>query len=301
MAYKILVMGANGYIGRHVVRTLVELGHKVVASSRRAQPVDTISQYLPLDILDRSAVRSAVANCDFVFMLAGLTGTAIGFERYREFIETNEIGILNVLDALRSDGSQAKLVFPSSRLVYQGVPEALKEDAPKEFKTIYALTKFAGEIYLQLYSQYFGIRYSVFRICVPYGSLLGKELSFGTIGHFMTQARRTKRIRIYGDGSQRRSLIHIEDLAHLLVEGALNPATDNGTFNIGGPDDLSVRDIAEAVAGIYQAEVDFAPWPELDAKIESGDTVFDSSALCNLLGYRYRHTFWEWVSKEKAE
>ena len=86
---------------------------------------------------------------------------------------------------MRKAKSTAKIVFPSTRLVYKGKDEPLLENDTKEFKTIYSINKYACEQYLKMYSDVFDIRYCIFRICVPYGSLLDGVSSYGTAEFFI--------------------------------------------------------------------------------------------------------------------
>ena len=75
----------------------------------------------------------------------GKTGTITGFGNYEEFIDINEKALLNILNEYRNQHSSAKIIYPSTRLVYRGDDMPLKEDAVKEFKTIYAINKYACE------------------------------------------------------------------------------------------------------------------------------------------------------------
>lgn len=86
---------------------------------------------------------------------------------------------------MKESGSTARIVFPSTRLVYKGQQNVLlKEDAEKAPNTIYALNKLACEYMLAMYQKAFGIHYTIFRICVPYGSLIKSGTSYGTLGFF---------------------------------------------------------------------------------------------------------------------
>jgi len=170
----------------------------------------------------------------------------------------------------------------------------LREGDEKEFKTVYALNKFACEQYLEMYRRCFGIRYTVFRICVPYGNLLG-DYSYGTMGFLLGRAMKGENIPLYGDGSQRRTFTHVYDICQILKEGAFLEGTLNDVFNIGGADDLSMLELARMAAGKYGVDVTFSEWPGLDLAIESGDTVFDASKLERLMDYQYKYNLVDWL------
>jgi len=296
-----LVLGANGYLGRHIALALVEQGYQVSLAGRATTTSLNLGEYRSIDVRERQSLEPLLATPDYVFVCAGLSGTQVGFERYQDFIDTNEIGLLNILEIVRQRPTPAKIIFLSTRLVYRGASEPLPEAAPKEFKTVYALTKYVGEQYLQMYQAMFGLPYSVFRIGVPYGNRFGTSQSYGTFSHFITPASAGRAITLFGDGQQRRSIIHVEDLAQWLVQATSHPATTGQVFNISGPDALSIREIAAAVAQAYGVEVTHVPWPPLAAMLESGDTVLDETALQEHVPYQYRWRFAAWIAAEKAQ
>jgi len=298
MTQRVCVMGANGYLGRHIAQSLAQQPdlNSLYLCDHQPESIDHREQYTQVDIRDAKAVDSVVQGCDYVFYFAGLTGTTQGFAAFRDFVEINEIGLLNLLNICRTQSHKPKVIFPSTRLVYKGKKDvALKEDDEKEFKTIYSLNKYVGEQYLRIYADCFGVKYTVFRICVPYGTLLPGSLSYGTLSHFVSQSKDTGEVVVFGDGKQKRTFVHIGDLVHILLTASFSPLTDNGIFNIGGADILTIRYVAERIAYKYGVPIRSAPWPELAAKIESGDTIFDSSKLDSLLNVQYHSSLEKWI------
>jgi UDP-glucose 4-epimerase len=246
--------------------------------------------------LDRPALANFLDGLDIVFVMSGISGTVKGFEEYASYVETNEIGLLNVLDFCRKSGPACKIIYPSSRLVYQGRKnEALKENDPKTPKTIYALNKLTCEGALEMYANAYGIRHAVFRICVPYAQTTPGARSYGTMDHFINQASTTGRIKIYGDGSQMRTFTHIDDLTNAFIRAGLDSVSDGRTYNIGGADILSIGEVADRVAEHFSAEVQRVEWPDFDLKLETGDTIFDSSLLDAQFQISYEKTFDEWL------
>ena len=283
-----LVTGADGYIGRHLASTLRIAGHAVTEAWLAGAPEGARNW----NIADPGQIPTDLGDFDALYWMAGLTGTSTSFDQAEAFIRVNVTSLTYLLNTLRGLGRPPRLLFPSTRLVYKGQAGlALREDAPKEPLTPYAVTKLAGESLLDMYARRFGVPYTVVRICVPYGSMLPGSGSYGTLRHFLEPAQAGRPISIFGDGSQRRSLIHVADLARLLGECGLHPATRNGIFNLGGPDNLSVREIAVKIATAYGVPVAVVPWPEDALKLESGDTVFDESKLAAVLPLTYSERF----------
>lgn len=274
------VIGAKGFIGKHLVYYLQNNGHQVKSYDVVEAEEDG---YARVDMTDKESVATLDLNVDYVFMFAGLTGTYAGFDAYEKYVFINEIALLNLLDAIRKSSFRPKVVFPSTRLVYKGYNKPLKEDEEKESKTIYAANKLACEGYLQAYHDSFDIPYTVFRICIPYGNLLSTDYSFGTVGFFIKLARAGKDITLYGGGTIKRTFTHMEDLCRQVIEGAFKSESNGEIYNVGG-ETLSLHDAAAIIAKKYCVNVTSVPWPERDLRIESDHTYFDDTKIQTLLG-----------------
>ena len=279
---KCIIIGANGFIGRHLVYYL-ESNYSVIPDSYDVVENANLKNYRRVDLSVRKDIDMIDLNVDYIFMFAGLTGTYAGFDNFDKYIDINERGLLNLLDAIRQSKYRPKVIYPSTRLVYRGTDKALKEDDEKDCKTIYAANKIACEGYLKAYHDSFDIPYTIFRICVPYGNLLSTDYSFGTVGFFIKQAKAGKDITLYGGGIIKRTFTHMEDLCYQIVEGAFNNESNGQIYNIGG-ETLSLHDAAEIIAVKYGVNVVEVPWPEKDLRIESGSTFFNSQKIESLLG-----------------
>lgn len=276
---KIAIIGGKGYIGKHLDYYLQQRG--ITSMVYDVQELDE-PNYKKIDITNPASVAEIDLNVDYIFMFAGLTGTYAGFDKYETYNAINEIGLLNLLDAICKSEYRPKVIFPSTRLVYKGVDKALRESDEKETKTIYAVNKIACEGLLQAYKTSFDIPYAVFRICIPYGNLLSTDYSFGTVGFFIKQASAGKDITLYGGGNIKRTFTHMEDLCYQVVEGAFNPNSNGEIYNIGG-ETYSLREAAEIIAAKFGTNVVDVPWPERDLRIESDHTYFDDTKIRTLL------------------
>ena len=295
-----LVMGANGYLGRHIARRLKVAGYELTAAGRESVSRDAHENYLSLDFSDAEQVQMLDMEVDYIFFFAGLTGTSAGFEEYADYVASNDIALLNLLRHHQLSGSTARIIFPSSRLVYRGQKDVfLSEDAAKDPKTIYAQNKLSAENYLRLYQNRYQTPYTVFRICVPYGNSFDDSYSYGTIGFFLNRARNGENISLYGDGSQRRTFTHIDDICAVILDSLDDTGLLNPVFNIGGADHCSLADAAKLVARKYSVDVEFTPWPEEAALLESGDTIFDDSKLEKVSPYKYRYKLKDWLASLK--
>ena len=289
------IIGANSYIARNVIYCIKKDYQQIELSLYDIgdKQVDGSAHYESISILDREAVKRINMDCDLIFIFAGKTGSANGFDDCDTFIDVNEKGLLNVLNEYRSQHSKATIIFPSTRLVYKGKKGKLAENDEKEFKTVYAINKFACEKYLEQYHNVFGVEYCIFRICIPYGTLIPGASSYGTVELMLSKARNGENIVLYGDGEVRRTLTYIGDLCRILIEGSMRNICCNDVYNVGG-EDYSLFEMALLIANQYKTGIDYVEYPETAMKIESGDTVFDSGKLDNILKIPYRQRFAKW-------
>lgn len=296
---KVVIIGANSYIARNVTLVLEQRYPEtniMLYDNAEAQK-DNRLNYKQINILDENSVKDIDFDCDIVFMFVGKTGSANGFDEFDTFIDINEKALLNILNEYRRQDSKAKVIFPSTRLVYKGKAGTQKEDAEKEFKTIYAINKFACEKYLEQYNNVFGVQYCIFRICIPYGTLIPNASSYGTAEFMLKKASNGENISLYGDGTVRRTLTYMGDLCNALIEGAFSDKCKNDVFNIGG-EDYSLKEMAELIAEKYKVGIDYVDWPAVALKIESGDTVFDDAKLKKVCSIKYNMTFEKWCTNE---
>lgn len=291
------ILGANGYIGRHLAYYLNQKGFRVFAydiQPERNPNLPAEIQYEQFDICHN--YDHINFNVDYLFVFSGITGTKNGFEQYRTFIEVNEIGLLNILSKVKDMGQKPKIIFPSTRLVYKGVEQPLPEDAEKEAKTIYAANKLACERYLKMYANCYGITYTIYRICVPYGNLFDGEFSYGTIDAFLNRAKSGGTITLYGDGEIKRTLTHVVSVCQQITDSMILSLSDNSTLNIAG-ETFSLKELATKIAAIYGTPVSFIPWNDMDWKIESGSTVFDGCKIESMISVDKQWKFDKWMEE----
>lgn len=296
---KITILGANSFIARNMIYELHQRQQKgldlqLFLYDYMDTQVDGEENYRQINVLDVESVNQINYDVDLIYMFIGKTGTMQGFDDYDTFININEKALLNILKGYVQKESNAKLVFPSTRLVYKGKEGFLKEDAEKEFKTVYAINKYACEQYLNMFHMMYGVKYVTFRICVPYGTMIPNASSYGTAEFMLNKAKSGEDISLYGDGSVRRTLTHMEDLCDMLLEGGFSSECVNDIYNIGG-ENYSLKEMAEKIAKEYFVGVTYVEWPENALKIESGDTVFNSEKLDSIINYHCKHKFEDWL------
>ena len=284
---KYILFGSEGYLGRNLNKFFQQEKIKVVLPEINLKGRIDLTKYKNLENIDW--------DVDAVFIFAGKTGTYNSFLDYENFLKSNDLIVLNILNSIKNSNYKPRIIFPSTRLVYKGSNELLKEDDIKEAKTIYAINKLSCENYIKAYENVFNIPYTIIRICIPYGNLVGDNYSFGTVGNFINRAAKDK-IMLYGKGELRRTFTYIKDLCRILKLAAVSDKTINRTINMPG-EELLLKDVANFIARRFSSKVEFVDWPTKDLLIESGNTVFDSSYLEKLLNTSIEYKFADWVKQ----
>ena len=279
---KAIVIGSSGYLGSNLCAYL-HLNNIEVQHYDRKSSINFLSK--------TDLTQIEFNKADLVFIMIGKTGTADGFTEYNDYISSNQLVLMNILNQCLEQNFTGKIVYPSTRLVYKGVQKTpLKEDDIKETKTVYAASKLFAENALFAWNNMYGIRYIIFRICVPYGHLLKGVYSYGTMGFLIRQAKENKKITLFGDGDIYRTFTNVEDICKIMVDASLLSKSDNQIYNIGSNDNLSLKDVANMVGKKYNVGIEYVPWLENYKKLESGDTMFDDSKLKNLMEVNYKNS-----------
>ena len=280
---KIAIFGANGYIGRHLSRHLLGLGMSVDAFD--VQPDSRIEsvRYVQCDICDMDFwSRFQPEGYSVIFFLAGLSGVERSFREAETFLKVNIGGFANLLRRLEGLGESApRLIFPSSRLVYDGGC-AVDESSLRRSRSVYAASKVACEELLSAYHDRFGVPYVVLRICVPFGDVSDSGYSYGTIGFFMSNVRERKPITVYGDGSCRKTYTSIDDVCEIAVR-CMDQSVPSGVYNVGGHE-YTLREVAEMICARTGATWVSVPFPESARRVEMGNIAMDSSKLDAVIG-----------------
>ena len=280
---KIAILGANGYIGRHLSRHLLGLGISVDAFD--VQPESRIEsvRYETCDICDPGFwSRFRPQEYAAIFFLAGLSGVERSFREAETFLRVNIGGLAALLRRLEELGEDApRLIFPSSRLVYDGGC-AVDESSLRRSRSVYAASKVACEELLSAYHDRFGVPYVVLRICVPFGDVSDSGYSYGTIGFFMSNVREGKPITVYGDGSCRKTYTSIDDVCEIAAR-CIDASVPSGVYNVGGHE-YTLREVAEMICARTGATWVSVPFPESARRVEMGNIAMDSGKLDAIIG-----------------
>jgi nucleoside-diphosphate-sugar epimerase len=294
-----LVLGGLGYIGCHVTERLHADGAAVTVVTRAlgghrdaaARLLAAGVRVLEADLRDGEAMRAAVAGQDIVFNLAGQSGAVRSMEDPTTDLEVNCGGNLALLEALRAVSPAATLIFVSSRLAYgKGGHLPVGEDQAADPLCIHAVHKLAVEQYLRIYGRIYGLRFAIARLTNPYGpgQPTGRT-AYGVVNHMIQRALAGDAIAIYGDGSQQRDYVYVEDAAEALLRLGATPSARGRVYNVGSGAGTRLVDMARAIVDIAgRGRVEFTAWPPLADQIETGDFVADTARIRRDTGWEPR-------------
>lgn len=243
---RVLVTGGSGFIGSHLIESLLDYGHTVKNVDLRA-PVSRLAETIQLDIRNQSALQKAMSGFDLVFHLAAESNVDNIHDNPIAAMNTNILGTLSALESARQAGV-SRFVLASSIWVYDQICEDVNlSETSKgdigESNHLYSTSKAAGEMLVQNYWQLYGLPFTILRYGIPYGARMRDEL---LIPRMIRAAIRCAPLTVYGDGSQSRPFLDVRDLAsaHLCVmcEEAVNQK-----YNVAGSEQISVIDVAKMI------------------------------------------------------
>lgn len=239
---RVVVTGANGFIGTHTVRQLLDKGDQVVALDLNTEGLSKLFGYdknckiAQCDIL-REKAKDHVSQGDKVLHLAAIPRFDEAERDSQKAVRVNVEGTLNILQACIEKKAE-RLVYSSTGSVYStNAPVPIREDAPREPGNIYGLTKKQAEDWIIMYSD--RLPYVILR----YGYVYGKGKNWGAVGAFLRRLKEGKRPIVFG-GKQTNDFIYIKDIvqANLL---ALETPLLNQVYNIGSGRATSIKDVCE--------------------------------------------------------
>lgn len=305
---RVLVLGGTGFLGFNLAATLAGAGaHVTVASRGNTQPAGAFHdgvRDVRADIADRDTMHALLEGHDAVFLVAGSTGAIESTAAPLEDVRSNLLGHIALLEAWRSSGCRARLIVGSSRLVY-GKPlrNPVAEDHPTEPTSAYGINKLAAEKYHLLYHHNHDVRTTILRIPVAYGPHAPRtSTNHGVVRTFIQNVLASRPITLYGQGTQLRDFLYIDDLVAAMITVGASDAAIGQVLNVGSGAPARLIDLARAVVNaVGHGEIQTVPWPQGARQVETGDYLADISRITSLTGWRPRTALQEGVARCVAD
>jgi UDP-glucose 4-epimerase len=240
------------------------------------------------DVRQATTMNYLVRDREVIFNLAGQVSHIDSMRDPHTDLEINCRSQLTILEACRQRNPSTKVVFAGTRQIY-GRPDHLPVDETHLVRPtdINGINKAAGEYYHMVYNNVFGVRACSLRLTNVFGPRqLIRHNRQGFIGWFIRLALEGKEIQVYGDGSQLRDFVYVDDATDAFLRAGACDDCNGDVFNVGGTDAISHRDlvtmlIEEAGSG----SVRYIEWPPEKARIDIGSFYSDSTKFRQTTGW----------------
>jgi UDP-glucose 4-epimerase len=305
-----LVTGGLGFIGSNLALALARADADVVVVDalfprHGANPFNLQAdggeriRRVTADIGD-AAVRAALEGTDVVFNLAGQVSHVDSMNDPLFDLDVNTRSQVAFLDAIRWASPGATIVFTSTRQLF-GRPRYLPvdEEHPVAPVDVNGITKHAAEQFHTLYHTVHGLHTTVVRLTNVFGPRQRlRDDHQGFLPIFVRRALLGQPISLFGDGSQERDCLFVDDVVDCLVRAATTPEANGEVFNVGNDEHLPLRAIADLiVAAAGSGSVEMVPWPPDRDAIDIGSYFGDSSKAKRMLGWMPETTFAEGIER----
>lgn len=256
MGKKVLVTGADGFIGSHLTELLVEKGLEVRAFSfynsfntwgwldELSADVMNHVEVFSGDIRDPNGVREAVKGCDAVFHLAALIAIPFSYHSPDSYVDTNIKGTLNVLQAARDLGTERVLVTSTSEVYGTAQYVPIDEKHPYQGQSPYSATKIGADRLAESFYRSFGLPVTVVR---PFNTYGPRQSARAVIPTIITQLLAGKKEIKLGSLAPTRDFNFVKDTANGFYEIFRSEKTVGEEINIASQKEISIGQLAEEI------------------------------------------------------
>lgn len=258
---KVLVLGANGFIGSHLVDDLVKEGHTVRAFDRFSSDRVLFHKHDNIemqtgDYLNNSDLENALRGIEYVFHFISTTTPATADNNPTIDIDTNIRRSVELLQLCVQANVKRVLFASTGGAIYgsTGNGQAHKETDLPEPVSPYAIGKLTVENYLRYFKVKHGLDSISFRISNPYGNRQSFNRKQGVIPIFLENIVRNKPITIFGDGLMVRDYVYVNDLTRMIVSMFDKPHKHD-VYNLGSGEGKSLNQILSTIEAIIDHKV----------------------------------------------
>jgi len=284
-----LVTGGCGFIGSHLASTLIAEGHRVRVlddlSVGKPDGAPSGAELLVGDVSEPETVRAAFDGIAGCFHLAAVASVQESGANQHKATRTNLLGTISILDAARRTAG-TPVVYASSAAVYGDQPVLpANEAAPAKPISSYGVDKLGCETHARVAGAVAGVPTMGLRFFNVYGPRLPRSSPYsGVIAAFCDSLLHRRPITIYGDGSQTRDFIFIDDVIAALIRAMERTTTGAPVLNVSTGIPTSIHDLARLLATLTGADCDiqYAPAQDGDIRHSTGST----RAAFDVLGWR---------------
>lgn len=253
----VVVTGAGGFIGSHLVEKLVDLGARVTAfvryNSRNDAGVLRLIgekqqqlQVVAGDIRDLETVRSLVNDAEVIFHLAALVGIPYSYLHTGEVVEVNTMGSFNVLTAAKDRGVKKVVMTSTSEVYGSAIYTPINEAHPKQPQSPYSASKIAADAIALSFYNAFDLPVAIVRPFNTYGPRQSDRAIIPTI---ISQALTTRQIQV-GNTDTTRDFTFVTDTVDGMIKVAESDRSVGQEINLGSGHEISIGELAESIRRI---------------------------------------------------
>jgi UDP-glucose 4-epimerase len=264
---KVLVTGGAGFVGSHLIETLLTQKTKVVClddfSTGNQNNIEAFKDRITVitgDIRDPDTVRLALEDVDYVYHLAAQISVSHSVNDPLHDASINIDGFITLLNAIQ-DSSVMRIVYVSTGGAIYGEPKQIPalETTSEEPISPYGLSKLVGEKYLKWYHRVYGLSYAIIRPANIYGPRQDPLGEAGVISIFLGRLLNNQPLEIFGDGLDTRDYIYVKDIADVCIK-AMESST-NDTFNAGTGIQTNLLELVDILKDVTSlpSEMIFSP------------------------------------------
>jgi len=248
----ILVTGGAGFIGRWVVKKLLNDGYEVCVlddlSNGRIGNIEEFKdisnfEFVPGDIRDKEVLQSVFRDIDICIHAAAAINVQESIENPQRYYDVNVNGTFNILEMARK--RDVKVVLIGTCMVYDlSSSEAINEKHSLNPKSPYAGSKLAAENLALSYFHAYGLPIVITRPFNTYGPYQKSDMEGGVVSIFIRAFLEGKTLNVFGDGTQTRDLLYVEDCADFVVKTTFSDKAVGEIINAGYGGDIAIKDLA---------------------------------------------------------
>ncbi|OUS11958.1 epimerase [Gammaproteobacteria bacterium 53_120_T64] len=272
-----LVTGGCGFIGSHLVRSLVSDGHRVRVlddlSTGKKRNLPPHCELVVGDVTEMSLVRDCMVDADACFHLAAIASVQQGNEQWLRCHNVNQTGSINVFEVCRE--KKKPVVYASSAAVYGDNAELpLRENTGLRPVTSYGADKLGSELHAQVASLIHEVPTTGLRFFNVYGPRQNPHSPYsGVISIFVDSVLEKQGLTIYGDGEQTRDFIYVADVVNFLRQAMKNIGRMPRVFNVCRGSAVSINQLAKTIMSLSDTRVaiNYQPSRKGDIRVSIGD------------------------------